>query len=158
MVDRRHVGVGRHVLGLDASSSSERVLLEQVALERAREDGVVDPEDHVALGIAGRQERSVERLVRVAGLEDPERQPALLLERRLHLLRDREGVVRDSTTSVGASSPPPQPATATAAATDDRAEEHLATSRHHALTATAAPGRIASSTPASSVDARLARR
>ena len=115
VVDRRHVVVGVGELRIDVRELVRAVRVEQVAVERAREDAVVDPEDDVALRVAGGQQRAVQRLVRVAGLEDPQREPALLLERRLDRpSRSANESCVTSTTSVGASPPPPQPAAASA--------------------------------------------
>ena len=95
VIDRRDMGVGRGEVGLQRRELRGAVLLEQVGGEGTREDAVVDPEDNVALRVTGGEEGAVEHLVRVAALEDPELQAALPFERRLHVLRDREGVVRD---------------------------------------------------------------
>ena len=96
MVDRGRpkLGVERRVLRVDALERRRLVLLEQVALERAREQVVVHPEEHVALGVPRGEERPGQHLARVPGLQDA--QPGLLLlERPLHVVRDRERVVRD---------------------------------------------------------------
>ena len=81
--------------GSTSASSGELVRLEDVAVERALEQVVVDAEEHVALWVACRQQRSRDDLAGVAGLEDLQREPTLRLERLLHVLRDRERVVCD---------------------------------------------------------------
>ena len=80
---------------VDVRERRRLVRLEDVAVERALEQVVVDAEEHVALGVAGRQQRSRDDLAGVAGLEDLELEAALVLERLLHGRRDRERVVRD---------------------------------------------------------------
>ena len=94
MVDRRHAVLGvEHERRVDGAERRRRVRLEDVAGERPGEQVVVDAEEDVALGIAGRQQRARDDLARVARLQDPELQAALLLERLFHVGRDRERVV-----------------------------------------------------------------
>ena len=81
--------------GVDVRERRRVVRLEDVAVECALEQVVVDAEEHVALGVAGCQQRSRDDLAGVAGLEDLELETALVLERLLHGRRDRERVVRD---------------------------------------------------------------
>ena len=96
MVDRGHrMGWVDQVGRIDELEEAGDVGLEQALVERPREQVVVDPEENVALGIPLRQERPVDHLAGVAALQDRQLEPALLLERGLHLLGDREGVVRD---------------------------------------------------------------
>ena len=82
-------------LGVDLRERRRLVRLEDVAVERALEQVVVDAEEHVALWVACRQQRSRHDLAGVAGLEDLQLEAALVLERLLHGRRDRERVVRD---------------------------------------------------------------
>ena len=100
------------------------------------------------------EQRAVEHLVRVAALEDPECEAALLLERRLDRLRDRERVVRDEhdlrrRLAVAAA--------AGGRSCQRRSEERRGTERERATTAharlrtAAAPGRIARRTPVATV-------
>ena len=93
MVDGRDVGVWRGEVRLERRELGRAVLVEQVGIERAGEDAVVDPEDDVALWVAGRQQRLVQRLVRVAALQDAEGESRLPLERLLDGLGHRERVV-----------------------------------------------------------------
>ena len=96
VVDRRHVMGGiDHVCAVDRGERFRLVRLEQILVEGAREQVVVDPEEDVALRVALREQRPVDRLAGVATLQDPERQAALALERGLHRLRHHERVVRD---------------------------------------------------------------
>ena len=81
--------------GVDLRERGRLVRLEDVAVERALEQVVVDAEQDVALWVAGGEQRSRDDLAGVAGLEDLQLEPALCLERLLHVLRDRERVVRD---------------------------------------------------------------
>ncbi len=96
MVDRRHamlrVEPERRV---DVLERWRLVRLEHVALERAGEKIAVDAEEHVALAGCPRSGAPSSDLPRVAGLEDPQRQAALRFEGLLHVVRDRERVVRD---------------------------------------------------------------
>src|SRR6185436_5410849 len=71
------------------------VRLEDVTRESAREQVVVDSEQHVAFGVPCREKRTRHELASVARLQDLEREAAFLLERLLHVGRDRERVVRD---------------------------------------------------------------
>ena len=93
--------------------------------------------------VPGGEQRSRHDLARVACLEDPQRQAALRLERLLHVLRDRERVVRHQHDVGRLSSSPPHPATASATPSAS-ATERLVTLCHLAL-----PGRIARRTPCS---------
>ena len=71
VVDRRHAVVGRRERVGDGLELVRAVLVEQVTLERARQDRVVDAEDDVGRRVAGGEKRAVERFVRVSRLEDP---------------------------------------------------------------------------------------
>ena len=96
MVDRRRAVLRvEDELRVDVRELRRLVRLEDVAVERAREEVVVDAEEHVALRVSGGQERPRDDLAGVARLEDPQREAALVLERLLHVVRDRERVVRD---------------------------------------------------------------
>ena len=66
------------VARVDQVEALRLVGLEQALVERAREEVVVDPEEHVALRVALGQERPVDRLAGVAPLQDLELQSALL--------------------------------------------------------------------------------
>ena len=59
-------------LGVDLRERRRLVRLEDVAVERALEQIVVDAEEHVALWVAFRQQRSRHDLAGVSGLEDLE--------------------------------------------------------------------------------------
>ena len=95
--------IGRHaVLGIElvAVVDRDRAPAASYGSKRpssraAREQVVVDPEEHVALRVALREERPVDHLAGVAALEDRQLQAALPLEGGLDRLRDRERVVRD---------------------------------------------------------------
>ena len=83
------------VAPVDGNEALRLVRLEQACSHCAGEEVVVDAEDRVALRVPLRQQRAVQHLARIPALQDPELQAALPFERGLHLLRDREGVVRD---------------------------------------------------------------
>ena len=141
MVDRRHAVLGVELeRRIDGAERRRRVRLEDVARERALDEVVVDAEEDVALGVAGRQERSRDDLARVPALQDPEPEATLLLERPLHGGRDRERVVRDKDDVLRLA------ASAAAGRGEDACEgEH---DQEEAVTAhLTAPGRIARTTP-----------
>ena len=94
MVDRRHAVLGVELeRRIDGAERRRRVRLEDVARERPLDEVVVDAEEDVALGIAGRQQRPGDDLACVPALQDPEPEATLLLERPFHGGRDRERVV-----------------------------------------------------------------
>ena len=118
MVDRRHrVARIDLVARIDEIEPFRGVWLEEPLVERPREQVVVDPEEDVALRVPLRQQRPVDHLAGVATLQDRQLQPALLLERGLHLLRDRERVVRDEHDLLALAPRPPHPAATTASET-----------------------------------------
>ena len=84
-----------HVLLVDRLERRGLVRVEEVALERAGEEVVVDPEEDVALRIARGQKRLRQGFARVARLEDRQLEPALLLEGLLYAVGDDERVVGD---------------------------------------------------------------
>ena len=116
VVDRRDAVVGRHVVVADRVELLRAVLVEQIAVERTREQVVVHAEEHVALRVAGGEQCAVERLARVSGLQDPQLQAALPLERRLDVLRDRERLMGDEHDVRRCRSPPPHPVAPSASA------------------------------------------
>ncbi len=80
---------------IDVRELRRLVRLEDVTLEGTREQVVVDAEEHVALRVPRGQQSAGDDLAGVARLEDAQREAALVLECLLHLVRDRERVVRD---------------------------------------------------------------
>ena len=72
---------------VDLGELGRLVRLEDVAREGTCEEVVVDAEQHVSFGIPGGQQRSRDDLAGVSGLQDPQLQAALVLERLLHVRR-----------------------------------------------------------------------
>ena len=70
------------VAPVDVSKTGRRVRLEELAGERPCQQIVVDAEEHVALGLPGSQQGPVERLARVAGLQDAQLEPRLRSRKR----------------------------------------------------------------------------
>ncbi len=84
-----------HVALVHPVEERRLVWLEQIALESARQEGVVEPEEDVALRIPRGEERLGHELARVARLEDLELEAARRLELPPDVVRDHERVVRD---------------------------------------------------------------
>jgi hypothetical protein len=142
VVDRRHAMLAVELeRRIDGAELPRRVGLEDVARERALDEVVVDAEEDVAFGVACGQERPGDDLARVAALQDPEPEAALLLERPLHGGGDREGVVRDENHVLRrAASSAARKESGRPEGCED--EQRLATTCH-----LASPGRIARRTP-----------
>ena len=95
-VDRRHAVLRvEHERRVDFASSGDSYGSKTSPVEGPCEEVVVDAEQHVSFGIPGGQQRSRDDLAGVSGLQDPQLQAALVLERLLHVGRDRERVVGD---------------------------------------------------------------
>ena len=96
MVDRRDSVLAVELVDVgNGVEPRRRVRLEEVLLERPREQIVVEPEEDVAFRIPLRQQGAVERDAGVARLEDAQAQARFFLERGADGLRDDEGVVGD---------------------------------------------------------------
>ena len=109
---------GDAVLGLvelelarDAVQALGLVRAEDALVQAAREQGVVDAEEHIALRVALGQDRLVDGLAGIAALEHLDLVAALLLERGQHRLGHVEGVVADERDGLGVrvAPPPPEP-------------------------------------------------
>ncbi len=142
-------------------------MLEHARLDRLREQVVVDTEQHVALGVAGAQDRSVHQLARITGRHDRQGDAARAFERlddlRTHVervvgeQRDGDGLVAGRSTRSGS--------VASLDARDRDQTTRPAVTRRERIRAVTArllvdggrrPGRIASTTPV--FDARSRRR
>ena len=80
---------------VDARELRRLVGLEDLSLDRFRQQVVVDAEQHVAFGVAGCEDRSVHELSCIARRHDAQLDAAVSLERPDDPLAHVEGVVRE---------------------------------------------------------------
>jgi hypothetical protein len=108
VIDRRHPMLGIELVRLvDLTQALRRVRHEQVVVQTGREQVVVDPEEHVALGVPGGEDRAVHELPRISRLHDVDLDPRGPLERAQPALRHVERIVGHQR-RVSSCTPPPR--------------------------------------------------